>query len=155
MKRIRERIEPWWDQLAIQVPVNFSEVDSMKIVWHGHYLRYAEAAREVYCAARGMSYQQMEDVGSVAPVVRCQLEFHRPALMGRVLTVTVAHLPDSEPKLDLLYEIRDAEGVLLCVVETVQVFVDLQAVPFLTPPPPVERFFATIRAREAAARPSA
>lgn len=139
----------------IQVPVNFSEVDSMKIVWHGHYLRYAEAAREVYCAARGMSYQQMEDVGSVAPVVRCQLEFYRPAKMGRTLAVTVAHIPDSEPKLDLLYEIRDADGTLLCVVETVQVFVDLHGVPFLTPPPPVERFFAAIHAREAVGRPSA
>lgn len=155
MKRIRERIEPWWDQLAIKVPVNFSEVDSMKIVWHGHYLRYAEAAREVYCAARGMSYQQMEDVGSVAPVVRCQLEFFHPARMGRTVTVTVAHLPDSEPKLDLLYEIRDADGTLLCVVETVQVFVDLQSVPFLTSPPPVERFFAAIRFREAVGRPPA
>ena len=155
MKRIRERIAPWWDQLGVQVPVNFSEVDSMKIVWHGHYLRYAEAAREIYCAARGMSYQQMEDVGSVAPVVRCQLEFFRPARMGRTVTVTVAHIPDSEPKLDLFYEIRDADGTLLCVVETVQVFVDLQGVPFLTPPPPVEHFFNTIRSREAAGRPSA
>jgi acyl-CoA thioester hydrolase len=154
VKRIRERIEPWWDKLAIQVPVNFSEVDSMKIVWHGHYLRYAEAAREVYCAARGMSYQQMEDVGSVAPLIRCQLEFLRPARMGRTLTVTVAHIPDSEPTLDLFYEIRDADGTLLCVVETVQVFVDLQSVPFLSPPPPVEAFFGGIRAREAVGRPS-
>ena len=61
----------------------------------------------------------------------------------------------SEPTLDLFYEIRDADGTLLCVVETVQVFIDLQGVPFLTPPPPVEIFFNGIRAREAVGRPTA
>ncbi len=148
MKRIKSRILPGWDVLEHTVQVHFSEVDSMRIVWHGHYLRYCESAREAYSAARGLSYQEMEQVGSVAPVVRCQLEYLRPARASQQLTVRIAHLPDSQPSLGLFYEVRDAAGTLLCVAETVQVFVDTQGTPFLSPPPAVERFFATITARE-------
>lgn len=146
MKRIRERIDPAWDCLTITTPVHFSEVDSMKIVWHGHYLRYCESAREAYCAARGMSYTQMETVGSVAPIIRCQLEYLKPAQKGQVLTVRIAHVPDTQPTLNLFYEILGPGGELLCVAETVQVFIDLNGVPFLSAPPPVEQFFATIEA---------
>jgi acyl-CoA thioester hydrolase len=149
MKRIRDRIEPDWDCLTITTPVHFSEVDSMKIVWHGHYLRYCESAREAYCAARGMSYAQMEQVGSVAPLIRCQLEYLKPARQGQVLTVRIAHVPDSQPTLTLFYEIYGPTGELLCVAETVQVFIDLNGVPFLSAPPPVEAFYANIeRARK-------
>jgi acyl-CoA thioester hydrolase len=146
MKRIRTRIEPDWDCMTITTPVHFSEVDSMKIVWHGHYLRYCESAREAYCAARGMSYAQMEQVGSVAPLIRCQLEYLKPARQGQVLTVRVAHVPETQPTLTLFYEILGPTGELLCVAETVQVFIDLDGVPFLSAPPPVEAFFATIAA---------
>ena len=153
MKRIKQRIEAGWDVLEFQTPVHFSEVDSMRIVWHGHYLRYCESAREAYSASRGLSYQEMERVGSVAPVVRCQLEYLRPARAGQMLTVRIAHIPQSQPSLGLFYEVIDAERTLLCVCETVQVFVDASGTPFLTPPPPVEAFFAAIRARESCASP--
>jgi acyl-CoA thioester hydrolase len=148
MKRIKSRIVPGWDVLEHHAQVHFSEVDSMRIVWHGHYLRYCESAREAYSAARGLSYQEMEQVGSVAPVVRCQLEYLRPARAGQLLTVRVAHIPDSQPSLGLFYEVLDPARTLLCVAETVQVFVDTAGVPFLTPPPPVEAFFAAITGRE-------
>jgi acyl-CoA thioester hydrolase len=153
MKRIRQRIAPDWDCLEVPAPVHFSEVDSMRVVWHGHYLRYCETAREAYCAARGMSYQEMESVGSVAPVVRCQLEYLRPARAGQVLTVRVAHVPDSQPSLTLFYEILGPTAELLCIAETVQVFIDPDGSPFLSPPARVEAFYATIeshRRRQAA-----
>src|SRR3954465_595193 len=78
VKRIKMRILPTWDAIELAVPVHFSEVDSMKLVWHGHYLRYCESAREAYCRDRGLSYQQMEDGDCVAPVVRAQLEYLAP-----------------------------------------------------------------------------
>jgi acyl-CoA thioesterase FadM len=80
--------------------------------------------------------------------VRGQLEYLRPARAGQLLTVRVAHIPDSQPSLGLFYEVLDPARTLLCVAETVQVFVDTAGVPFLTPPPPVEAFFAAITGRE-------
>ena len=31
---------------VVEFPVRFSEVDSMQIVWHGHYVKYMEEGRE-------------------------------------------------------------------------------------------------------------
>jgi acyl-CoA thioester hydrolase len=141
MKRLRTRIAPDWDMLSVQTPVHFSEVDSMDIVWHGHYLRYCETAREYWCSQRQLSYAQMKAVGSVAPVVRCQLEYLAPARQGQLLTVRVARVPETEPFLNLFYEIINPDGVLLCIAETVQVFVDRQGIPYLSAPPEVEAMF--------------
>lgn len=156
MKRIKSRISPDWDAIEIAVPVHFSEVDSMKLVWHGHYIRYCESAREAYCRERGLSYQQMEDENCIAPVVRVQIEYLAPARMGQTVSVRCAHLPGSEPMLNLFYEIRGpapaggGAGKLLCIAETVQVFIDLAGQPYLSSPPPVARMFAAIAARERA-----
>ena len=156
MKRIKSRIEPTWDAVEIQLPVHFSEVDSMKLVWHGHYLRYIESAREAYCRERGLSYQQMEDGDCIAPVVRLQIEYLAPARMGQVISVRCAHLPGTGPTFDLFYEVRGPSadparrGPLLCIAETVQVFIDRLGQPYLSPPPPVEALFAMITQRERA-----
>ena len=42
MRRGINGIDPSWDQHAIPLTVRFSEVDSMRIVWHGHYLTHCE-----------------------------------------------------------------------------------------------------------------
>jgi acyl-CoA thioester hydrolase len=156
VKRIKSRIAADWDAIEVRQPVHFSEVDSMKLVWHGHYLRYIESAREAYCRERGLSYQQMEDGHCIAPVVRLQIEYLAPARMGQVVTARCAHIPGTGPTFDLFYEVRgpsaDAArpGQLLCIAETVQVFIDLSGQPYLSPPPPVEALFAAIHARERA-----
>jgi acyl-CoA thioester hydrolase len=150
VKRIKTRIDPKWDSIELAVPVHFSEVDSMKLVWHGHYLRYCESAREVYCRERGLSYQQMEDGNCVAPVVRAQLEYLAPARMGQTVTVRCARVPQTEPMLNLFYEIRGPSGKLLSIAETVQVFIDLNGQAYLSAPPPVAAMFAIIAERERA-----
>ena len=33
---------------TVRVQVRFSEVDSIKMVWHGHYMTYMEDAREAF-----------------------------------------------------------------------------------------------------------
>ena len=34
--------------------IRFSEVDSMGVVWHGHYVKYFEDAREAFGAKYGL-----------------------------------------------------------------------------------------------------
>lgn len=148
MNRIKTRIDPSWDQHTVRIAVRFHEVDSMKIVWHGHYVSYYEIAREAYLSARGLSYQEMERIGCLAPVARMQMEYLRPIRAGQEILVTCAHLPGGEPKLECVCEIRDVAGALLSVAESVQVFVDAQGEVYLSAPPPVEALFATIAAHQ-------
>jgi acyl-CoA thioester hydrolase len=147
MNRIKLRIRPEWDRETVSLPVRFNEVDAMKVVWHGHYVAYCEVAREEFLARRGLSYERMVAEHCAAPVVRMQLEYLHPARGGDILSVTCAHQPGGEPKLEMVYEIRNPAGRLLCVAESVQVFVDGAGQVFLSAPPPVEALFATIAAR--------
>jgi acyl-CoA thioester hydrolase len=153
VKRMRQRIGRGWDTLELAVPVQFSDLDPMRRVWHGHYLRYCEAAREAYCASRGLSYQRMEELGCQAPIVRLQIEYLAPARLGEVLRVRIAHLPGSEPGLQLRYEIHGPAaggGRLLLVAESMQVFIDAAGEAPLEPPPAAAAFLAAIAARERA-----
>jgi acyl-CoA thioester hydrolase len=152
MKRIRTRLDPAWDAETVRLPVRFNEVDSMRIVWHGHYIAWCECAREDYLAARGLGYRRMLALDIAAPIVRLQIEYLSPARAGETVVVTAAHIPDSAPRLDLFYEIRGDDGRLLCIAETVQVFIDGAGQAFLTPPPVVADLYARIADRAAARR---
>ena len=150
MRRGIARIDPSWDQASIEMRVRFHEVDCMRIVWHGHYVAYCESAREAWLGQRGLSYREMEAENCPAPVVRMHLDYLSPAFAGDVLTVTCAHIPGGEPKLECRYEIRNERDVVVCVAESTQIFVDYQGTPYLSPPPAVERLFAAIAAARAA-----
>jgi len=42
----------------IEIPVRFCEIDPLSIVWHGHYLKYFEEAREAFGRKYGLGYQE-------------------------------------------------------------------------------------------------
>ena len=33
---------------TVEIPIRFSEVDSLHVVWHGHYVKYFEDGREAF-----------------------------------------------------------------------------------------------------------
>ena len=47
--------------------VRFNEVDSMGVVWHGHYAVYFEDAREAFGAKYGLEYLMMYHKGFWSP----------------------------------------------------------------------------------------
>ena len=53
----------------LEFPVRFSEVDSMQIVWHGHYVKYMEEGREDFGRKYGISYMIIKANGYLAPLV--------------------------------------------------------------------------------------
>ena len=52
---------------AITVP--FFDVDSMNIVWHGHYCKYLEVARCNLLDKLGYNYTDMKNSGFMFPIV--------------------------------------------------------------------------------------
>lgn len=113
----------WKAEVLIEVP--FHDIDAMGVAWHGHYLKYFEAARGALQRALDFDYPQMRDSGYLWPVVECQLKYIRPARYGQKLRVT-AHLLEYENRLKIAYEIFDAaSGTRLTRGHTIQVAVDL------------------------------
>jgi len=110
-----------------EVLVPFFDVDSMHVVWHGHYVKYLEVARCALLDQLGHNYVQMQASGFAWPVIDLQLRYIRGATFGQRLTVR-ASLVEWENRLKIHYLISDAEtGERMTRASTVQVAVHIDS----------------------------
>ncbi|MDX9666470.1 acyl-CoA thioesterase [Pseudomonas sp. P5_152] len=108
-----------------EILVPFFDVDSMHVVWHGHYVKYLEIARCALLDSLGHNYKAMQESGYAWPVIDLQLRYVRGAVFGQRLNVR-ASLVEWENRLKISYLISDlASGERLTRACTVQVAVDL------------------------------
>jgi acyl-CoA thioester hydrolase len=108
----------------------------MNVCWHGHYLKYFEAARSALQRAFDYDYREMQASGYVWPVVEAHLKYVRPATYGQRIEVR-AELLEYENRLKIGYELVDCEtGQRLTKGYTIQVAVDAatQELQFVSPP---------------------
>ena len=85
----------------VEIEVPFFDVDSMDVVWHGHYVKYFEEARCALLDKLGHNYRQMRDAGYAWPVIDLQLRYIRGAQFGQRIRVR-ADLVDSAAASDAL-----------------------------------------------------
>lgn len=112
-------------QAQTELVVPFFDVDSMDVVWHGHYVKYFEVARCALLDTLGHNYTQMRDSGYAWPVVDLQVRYVRPAVFGQRLNLR-ADLIEWENRLKIHYLISDAvTGERLTRGSSVQVAVEI------------------------------
>jgi len=110
---------------TIDVTVPFFDVDSMEVVWHGHYVKYLEVARCALLDELGHNYTRMKETGFVWPIIDIQLRYARAARFGQALVVR-AELVEWENRLKIHYTVSDAvSGERLTRASTIQVAVRL------------------------------
>jgi len=108
-----------------EVEIRFSEVDSMGVVWHGHYAIYFEDAREAFGAKYGLEYLMMYDKGFFEPIVELTFKYKRVLIYGMKPEITITYRPCEAAKIIFDYEIRDTEtGEVVVTGHSVQVFMD-------------------------------
>jgi acyl-CoA thioester hydrolase len=108
-------------EVIIDVP--FHDVDSMGIVWHGHYVKYLEIARTAMMREVNLDFQQMKDWGVMWPIVGCTMKFIRPLLYGQKVRVR-AELQEYLNRIRITYLLTDAEtGAKINKAETIQMAV--------------------------------
>ncbi len=109
-----------------EVLVPFFDVDSMNVVWHGHYIKYLEVARCALLDHIGHNYTQMLESGYGWPVIDIQLRYVRGAVFGQRLVVR-ASLVEWESRLKINYLISDAEtGERMTRASSIQVAVAIE-----------------------------
>ncbi|MGN6092778.1 MAG: acyl-CoA thioesterase [Luteibacter jiangsuensis] len=109
----------------IDVTVPFFDVDSMEVVWHGHYVKYLEVARCALLDELGHNYVRMKETGYAWPIIDLQLRYARPARFGQTLVVR-AELVEWRNRLKIHYTLSDAaSGERLTRASTIQVAVRL------------------------------
>jgi len=109
----------------VEILVPFFDIDSMEVVWHGHYVKYLEVARCALLDKLEHNYGQMRDAGYAWPIIDLQLRYVRGARFGQRLRVR-ANLVEWENRLKINYLISDAEtGERLTRASSVQVAVEI------------------------------
>lgn len=103
--------------------VEFYDVDSMNVVWHGNYVKFLEAARCAFLREIGYEYQDFARKGYALPVVKMEFKFIRPAFFGDEIEVSVC-VSDCMTLLNLDYEIS-SRAELLCKAKTSQACVHI------------------------------
>ena len=108
---------------TVRVQVRFSEVDAIRMVWHGNYVRYMEDAREAFGRKYGLEYMTIFNGGCVARMFDVRLRHHSVATVDDILTVKITFRPSRGAKLVFDYEIRrESDSALVLTASTVQLF---------------------------------
>lgn len=109
---------------TIEVPIRFSEVDSLRVVWHGHYIKYFEDGREAFGKQYGLGYLDIYDAdGFAVPIVDVQTQYKRPLQYGDSAIIETTFINSPAAKLIFEYKIFSANHKhLVCEGKTIQVF---------------------------------
>ncbi len=111
---------------VVCVPVRFSEVDSMGIVWHGSYVAYLEDGREAFGRHYpGIGYADMQRAGIYAPVYDMRLRYLSSLRMNDVAEIHTQYEHHPGARLDYHYKIYNQRDHTLCIeAHTTQLFID-------------------------------
>lgn len=113
--------------VAHEIDVQFYDVDAMRVVWHGNYVKYIEDARCQLLRKFNYDYNDMEDSGYVWPIVDMRLKYVKSAEFGDKIRVE-ATLVEYESRLKISYRIFNvATNAVLTKAYTVQVAVDIES----------------------------
>ncbi|MGZ3883101.1 MAG: acyl-CoA thioesterase [Bacteroidia bacterium] len=111
---------------TIEIPIRFSEVDSLRVVWHGHYIKFFEDGREAFGKEFGFSYLDIfNSEGLAVPIVDISLQYKRPLEYGDSAIVETNFINTPAAKIIFEYTIYSAaHKYVACTGKSVQVFTD-------------------------------
>lgn len=110
---------------SVEAEVPFHDVDTMEVVWHGHYVKYFEIARSALLDQFDYNYPQMRESGYAWPVVDLHIRYIKPARFGQRIRIH-ARLEEWEYRLKISYVIEDVQtATKLTKGYTVQVAVNM------------------------------
>ena len=119
--------------------VPFHDVDSMQVVWHGHYVKYLEVARCEFLDSFDYGYAAMAESGYAWPIVDMRIKYVKPLVFGQKIQVRCS-LQEWEYRLKIDYLITDAgTGERLTKGHTIQVAIDAGSGAMCFESPPVLR----------------
>ena len=111
-----------------RIAVKFSEIDSMRRVWHGAYVAYMEDGRESFGRRYpGIGYADMQQAGIYAPIYDLHLKYYAPMKLNDVALIHTRYVYRRGARLDYEYCIfRESDRQLCAEGSTVQLFIDPQ-----------------------------
>ena len=90
---------------TLEIRVRFSEVDSMRIVWHGNYLKYFEDGRESFGARYNLGYLDVYKHNVMIPLVKVVCDYKRPLAYGDTAVIETRFINHDAAKIVFEYTI--------------------------------------------------
>ncbi len=111
-------------EMLIKVP--FYDLDPMKVVWHGNYVKYFEQVRCELLDKFNFGYVEIQKSGYIWPIVDMRIKYVNSASFGQMIRCT-ASITEYINCLKIAYSINCAEsGERLTKGHTVQVAVNIE-----------------------------
>lgn len=109
-----------------EIPIRFSEVDSLHVVWHGHYLKFFEDGREAFGKKFDLGYLDIYNADRLAvPIVDLQIQYKRPLEYGDTALIEITFINSAAAKILFEYKIYSANHKFLaCTGSSTQVFMN-------------------------------
>ncbi len=118
-----------------EILVRFSEVDSMRIVWHGNYLKYFEDGRESFGLRYNLGYLDVYQHNVMIPIVKITCDYKKPLQYGDTAIVETRFLPCEAAKIVFEYTIYHKTSMeVVATGSSTQVFLTPAGELILTPP---------------------
>ncbi len=135
---------------AVEIQVQFYDLDPMNVVWHGNYVKYMETARCALLTKIQYDYNEMEKAGYAWPVVEMSLKYIRPLRFMQRVRVEIS-LVEYEVCMKLKYKFIDVEtGKVITKAESTQMAVKISTreSQLMTPPDFVAKVEAALAKEE-------
>ena len=121
-----EILDPHILTAEITFKIDFFEVDSMRIVWHGNYVNYFERARCALLEKLHYTYLDMEESGYLFPVTDVRIKYIKSLRFGDSCRAK-AILDEYENMLKINFELYNAEtGELTTKGSVSQMCIDMK-----------------------------
>lgn len=118
-----------------EVPVRFSEVDALGIVWHGHYLKFFEDGREAFGKQYELGYLDIHRQQFLVPLVSIHVDFKRTVKYGENIIIETTYTDCPAAKIIFNYKLyRSSDMELVATGASIQVFMDLKQELYITQP---------------------
>lgn len=111
---MKEQKPPALPVYEARLRVPFHDLDPVRVVWHGNYMKYFEIARDGLFEKLGVDlYEFSIKRGYLFPVIRFSVKYVRP-LFYQEEFICKAILVEAKHRLAVEFELRLLEGGTLC-----------------------------------------
>ena len=102
--------------------VQYYETDKMGVTHHSNYIRFMEEARIAFMQSIGWSYDKMESMEIISPVVNVSCSYKKPSTFADIININTEVKELSRHKLTMAYTMTVGDTVV-CTAESVHCFV--------------------------------
>ena len=109
-----------------QIRVRYGETDQMAYVYYGNYAQYFEVARVEWMRKLGISYKELEEQGIMLPVLKLEVNYHKPGKYDDLLTIKTIVKKKPSVRIEFHFEIYNEAKELITTGFTSLVFIDMK-----------------------------